>query len=538
MAAVALLVTIVTLNLYDGSDARDRVTAIASCLLVLLRIDGFVFLFALVAPAWLFATRERRWQMTRQIVMPVAVTLAMYHTWRAWYFGHWLSSPLVAKVLFKLHPAPNLVVRAAQPYLSDLVSRYGIVATTCAVVLMGLAAVRDSKALPLSIGVAFLATYAEVVGDWMPGFRFLLPALAGIAVLLAIGASTVRWRAAAWVGAIVACLSFAGTAVRAATAFDRFDYRESWWQHPSMTAARYFGPYMPLYEALRPLAPSGTRISYNQAGFIPYMLDADNIDDLGICSRFVADLPTTDVVFTGVGRYSPLTNGPALRAANAYVLYRSPALIIAQMDNMRSANRGEIPRRILRSHYERVPASPDLRAAIYRKIVDPAPEFQSSPHVFLENLAHPSRIRYAFDGAVIPSSEYASRLGFLSERWLEREFSGNLRYQVTFAATDEPVYELTIAGLWTRVPTTLTMTLQNSRGAMVRQDARLLAADRSAQVRLVWPDGPRAAQLSIAFQTAGEAETRLSLHDLRVQGQSPPLEAYVRQLAFPPAPTH
>jgi hypothetical protein len=35
------------------------------------------------------------------------------------------------------------------------------------------------------------------------------------------------------------------------------------------------------------------------------MLDLENIDELGICSRFYAQLPTRDVFFTEVGRYAP-----------------------------------------------------------------------------------------------------------------------------------------------------------------------------------------------------------------------------------------
>jgi hypothetical protein len=533
MALVTLLITIVTVNIFDGSATRDRLTAIAACLLVLLRIDGFVFVLALVAPAWGLADANRRREMTRNVVLPVAVTLALYHTWRVWYFGHWLPAPLVAKVLPRLRPTPNVVVRAPDtPYILSFLYAYGIVAALITLTFFVLAARQNRKPWSLLASACVLVTYAGVVGDWMSGFRFFLPALPAIAVLLALGVAAISPPRIAWAACIVACISFAAGAVRAATRYDLIDYRESWWAHPSLEPTRYFGPYIELYQAVRPLAPRGTRIAYNQAGFIPFMLDADNVDDLGICSRFVADLPTTDVVFTGVGRYSPLTNGLALRAANAYVLYRAPDLVLAQVENLRSANRGAVPAYLLRGYYTRV--SSHTLAAIYRKAKDPAPEFGSSPRAFLENLAHPSRVRFAFDGTVIPTAEYRWRLAFLADRALDRSFAGGLHYDVSFASANEQVYELTVQSVWSRTATTMTLTLWATDGAIVHQDARTLSADHTERIRLVWPDGPRACRFSIAFENTSVTPARVILRDLRVQGQTPELEQYVRQLPFPP----
>ena len=103
MASVTLLVTIMTIALLEGGPAWDRALAAASCLLVLLRIDGFVFVTALIAPAWLAAGPERRRTLAR-LAVPILTTLTVYHAWRVWYFGDWLPCPLVAKVLYKLHP--------------------------------------------------------------------------------------------------------------------------------------------------------------------------------------------------------------------------------------------------------------------------------------------------------------------------------------------------------------------------------------------------------------------------------------------------
>ncbi len=533
MAPIALLVTIVTVNVLDGSAARDRATAIASCLLVLLRIDGVVFVFALLAPAWLFADATRRRELTLHVVLPLLVTLTIYHAWRFWYFGHWLPSPLVAKVLYRFFHISNAVTReTGQSYLLSFIATYGAIAAVLGVGLMVLAAGRDRNAGPLISSTAILITYAASVGDWMSGFRFFLPPLPGIAILLALGVSAIASRRVAWATAVVALLWFSGTAVRAATRYDVFDYRESWWAHPSAESWRYFGPYLKLYESLRPLAPPGIRIAYNQAGFIPYMLDADNVDDLGICSRFVADLPTTDVVFTGVGRYSPLTDGPALRTANAYVLYVAPELIIAQRENLRAANRGEIPARILRDHYGRLPELSRGAAVVYRKINDPAAEYHATPQVFLENLAHPTRVIAAFDGSFVPPSEYRRRLAFLADGMLDRPLTDRLGVEVTFATTDESVYELTIDGIWSRTDATLEMILRATSGVIVRRETRRLGADHADRVRLHWPDAVWASRLSVTVLPGDTSPGRVMLRDLRVQGQSLALRKYVRQLSF------
>ncbi len=74
------------------------------------------------------------------------------------------------------------------------------------------------------------------------------------------------------------------------------------------------------------------------------MLDLDNVDDLGICSRFYAELPTTDVWFTEVGRYAPLTDRRSLRATDAYLLYRDVPFVMVRDDLIRNANDGQSAR--------------------------------------------------------------------------------------------------------------------------------------------------------------------------------------------------
>jgi hypothetical protein len=535
MASATLLVTLVTVNLFEGSPTHDRVTAVAACLLILLRVDGFVYVLALITPAWLFASADRRREILGRIVVPIAIVFAAYHWWRVWYFRDWLPSPVATKVLYKLHPVPNVVVRAPEtPYLLAFLRTYGVAPAVVGFGLMIAAVRRERRTWPLLTSACILIAYPAVVGDWMLGFRFFLPALPAIAVMIAVAVSSTNRQHLAWATAIVACIWFSGVAIQAAKAYDRLEYRQSWWSEPSFDPQRYFGPYMQVYNSVRGLIKPGALIAYNQAGFVPYMLDVDNIDDLGICSRFIARMPTTDVIFTEAGRYSPLTNATALRAANAYLLYHAPEYVIAPLDNLRAANRGDVPERILRNHYVKLFIVPSAPAVVYARSPEPIAEFQSSPHVFLENIAHPSRVQSASGQAVIPSGEYLGRLSFLAGRALDDTFSDHIRYDVEFGKTNEPTYELHIERIWARTDVTVVLTLCAADGRVVRRETRDVVGDWPQRIRLFWPEGPGAARLTLELYAKGASTTRVILRDLRVQGQPVALARYVGQLSFPP----
>ena len=537
MASFTLLITLLAINVFESSPARDRVTALAACLAILLRIDGFVYVFALLAPAWAVVSSPRRREMLGRIGVPVIMVLAGYHAWRVWYFGDWLSAPIATKVLYKLHPLPGVILRTPQaPYLVAFLNAYGIVAATIGLGLVVKTLSRDRRAWPLLASAVILLAYPALVGDWMLGFRFFLPVLPIIAILIALSVSAIGRPRTAWASAVVACLWFSGVAIHAGVTYEGLDYRESWWRAPSFDSLRYFGAHQRVYDSLRGIVKPGALIAYNQAGFVPYMLDVDNIDDLGVCSRFVARLPTTDVVFTEAGRYSPLTNTAALRAANAYLLYRAPDYVIAPLGNLRAANRGGIPQRILRDRYVKLFAVPHAPAVVYGRSPAPVAEFRSTPHLFLENVAHPSHIQRAASDGVVPPAEYVTRLAFLADGTLDRTFSGHLRYDVRFARTNEPIYELSVEGIWARTDVTIRLLLWDADGAVARRETRRITADHPERVRLGWPEGPGASALTLEVEAEGAAPTRVILRDLRVQGQPVALAQYVEQLSFSPAP--
>jgi hypothetical protein len=535
MVPVTLLVAIVTVNLIstEPTIARDRWTALAACLLVLYRIDGVVFAALLLVPAWLAADAVRRRELSARVLLPFGLTVLGYHTWRVWYFGDWTTGPLAAKVLYKLHSVHDIAIKSPErPYGRAFVELYGIWPVGFAVAFCLIALRRQRRAWPLLVSTCLLAAYASIVGDWMVGFRFFLPLLPAVTLLLAFAVSAVR-APVAW--AVVAALVVwcPTVAVKAAAKDDRMLYRDSWWRHPSFDRERYFSQYLRLYEELRSVVPPGTRTAYNQAGFVPFMLDADNVDDLGVCSRFVAHLPTTDVVFTEVGRYSPLTNRPALRAAHAYLLALAPEFIIEPYDNLDSANGGNIPETVLRSHYRRLLVDRHAQAVVYKRTPGGLDGYRTDPNVFLENVAHPSHLIRAYDGDVIGRGQFLHRLPFLADGTLDRSFSGRLSYEATFGTVDIPVYELDVLNIWARTDVRLTISLMNAKGDIAARE-ELVVGPSGAQILREWPDGVRASQVAMQLEAMDSAPTRVILHDMRVQGQTPEFAAYVRALPFMP----
>jgi len=103
---------------------------------------------------------------------------------------------------------------------------------------------------------------------------------------------------------------------------------------------------------------------------------------------------------------------------------------------------------------------------------------------------------------------------------------------LTFSMADERVYEVTLHRIWSRTEVALELTLRDVNGAIVRQHTQPLRADRSAGVRLAWPEGVLASRLSLTVRAMDASPARVTLRDLRVQGQSAALQSYVTQWLF------
>jgi hypothetical protein len=319
----ALIVAILTAVLLDTDHAgrrKDGLMLLSIMAALLCRSDGFVWVGALVVPFLLSGGRTRRREVVARVIVPALIVFAGYHAWRVWYFGELLPMPLYAKVLYKLGRHPNLISNdPPESYVFAFLKMYGWIPAAALFLAFARATYRsrDMRSLALAVGLAVV--YLGIVGDWMFGFRFWVPLLAPMAILAASGVEGLaNWYPRAATACVaIWCVSLGGVAYGFERSYERAEGRQSWLAAPGFDPARYFAPYYEIYLAARPHVGRGDTIAYNQAGFVPFMLGARNIDDLGICTKFYAKLPTTDIVFTEAGRYSPLTGAAARRASDA-----------------------------------------------------------------------------------------------------------------------------------------------------------------------------------------------------------------------------
>jgi hypothetical protein len=528
MSLVLLLVTICCAALVRQSTAM-RALAAAAILLLLLRIDGGIYALALIGPWLAFGPRRR--ELMWRVGVPFACAAFAYHGARLWYFGELLTAPIHTKVLHRLVLAHNAVVKAPEvPYGLAFFTMYGLLPATAGMGTLVAACRRHRTALLLLCSVVMLMTYAAIVGDWMFGFRFFIPALPPLAGALAFGVSRVRDRRLSYAIVGILLAWFGWTAIGQARVYEAIPHRESWLRSPSFDSSRYFGPYYGLWKALEPYVKPGDRIAYNQAGFVPFMLDADNVDDLGICSKFVAKLPTTDVVFTGVGRYSPLTNAHALRSAHAYVLYHHPKYVIAPVRDLRMANANHIPAHILRSQYRLLFVAHGTDAVYQRRSPDPAPIGATD---FLENLAHPSRLRGALiDDRAASPERFLERFSMLTDGVTRFGFDRRTSIRLILSAEDVPVSEVDIARVFSSADALLEITASSSSGERLFAASVPLERGRGRAVTFGFPSPLRAAEIRLDFEHPDGRRGSVWLTDLRVQGQTPELAEYVRQLGF------
>ena len=500
---------------------------------VLLRLDGPIYVFTIALAVAAAIPRRRRNALG--VIAPIGVVTLSFHVWRRWYFHTWLSAPVAAKVLFRLGVTDGAMIKSPDAsYVLGFVQSYKVVVIVAIVAVLARAwRVRPVRAYGAAL--AILGVYAEIVGDWMFGWRFLVVLIPMLAIVLALSVTRLSKRAA-WAVALIV-LASSGLASRAfALNYVRSERRPLFWAKPAAGERAWLGRYYDLIRHARRVMRPGDRIAYNQAGLIPYLLDVENIDDLGICSRFVARLPTTDVFYTGVGRYSPLTNQPALRTAHAYLLYQDVQFLLTPTDLLGRANHQTIPRALLDDHFALVSVDDLGGNAIYRRTTKPAEEYRWDPGLFRENVAHVSRVLHAsIDREPIANDRFGRELPFLRELAATRSFTGDVEISVTFAARDDDVSALFIGTLASRVACTMTLVLTNENG---RETARrIVAVPAGAEtVYEPLPRGVRACAMTLTFDVLS-GDDRITIADVRLEGQSSALRHYVRhELSFSASP--
>lgn len=532
-SASSLETTLVALTILAFAVAlwQERLPAavVLGILLVFERIDGPIYVGVLLAGA--LAGFPRRWRFLLRAGVLIASAAVAYHLWRFAYFGSLLSTPMAAKVLHRIAGPARTIAKAPEiAYFEGLVGIYG---WTGAAALLAAAAlsVRDAEGRMALAVVLLIGVYAERVDDWMFGWRFAAAMVPFVAVLLAIAVDRLPRRASVLAAAAIALWSGIA-AVTFVRVYCDTESKPVFWAHPRGGQRTWLGRYDELLAVSRELMHAGDRVAYNQAGLLAYVLELENIDDLGICSQFEARLPTTDVYYTGVGRYSPLSNAPVVRTAHAYLLYRNIRFLVSPADLLIKANHGRIPDHVLDGAFLRVD-DPRLRDnVLYRRTGKPMDRFGQDPRAFTENVAHYSHvIGAAIDGRRLSDAEIGPRMPFIRELGWAQDHDGSLSIDLVFAKTAVDVMELYLGGASSSSPATLAIALNDASGRTVfRTDLPIGPANTPVLQHL--PAGTRAVSLSLALHASGPG--RLTLTDLRLEGQTPELAAFIRRtLRFP-----
>jgi hypothetical protein len=528
----ALAVVFFAWRISNDAERVDRAAVACGIAILLWRIDGFVYVGAVLAPAILLGSRERRQQLLLGYGLPFVAVLATYTAFRWWYFGALLTEPLATKVLYKFQAHGQLVTKEPErAYLVRFLDQYGWIAPVLVTVAaLGLGR-RDRWTIGLLATTMLLVGYVALVGDWMYGFRFavaILPfyALLAGSVVAALGRSSPRAGLALAVALVVSALLSALWFTRAYRNEQPFP---NWLARPSADPGLYFWHFWDAYQFLRPIAPPGTVTAYNQAGFIPFMLDLDNIDDVGLCSRFVARLPTTDVYYTETGRYSPLTPAPVLTTSEAYILYWRPAAVIAAAGLLRAVNETVEPATILGDRYRRAFLDEKRSTAVYLPN-NGRPELLRDRSRFLENVAHVSHLRSArVNGTVTPRDRLLDEFPFLAGSRGGATVDGSRHLAFVFDRADVPIYEIYIGEIRAERPVTATLTLWNAADRKTWETQ--FEVSRLPRQRKYWRlSAPVAAsQFTITLEVPRERAT-VRMSDVRVQGQPPELRAYLERM--------
>lgn len=523
---------------------RPRVVAAWAITVCLLRVDGPLYAAAWLLPRAVFGDAGERRRIAGGVVPVVLAAGAAYTAWRVWYFGSPIPLPLQTKVAHKLIPHAALVTWTDEAgYLLPFARHAGLP------LLLGMAAVvpalsrrngrrNDQRqvACSLALMLAGLLVYVGVVGDWMFGFRFMVALLAPLALLLGLGlADLERHRpTSARLAAAALVLWAAGSAWRFQAHYRAVHGKPVFWAAPSLDPARLFGEYYEILEALAPRVRPGALVAYHEAGFVPFMLDVENIDMLGLTTRAVGRVPTRDAVFTDVGRYYPFTPEPAHHSVHAYLVHRQPSVVVVRKSWMRTANRGRVPDEILDGHYRLATVTPTF--TIYERAERAIDARRASASGWLENLAHPAYLRrVSVNGKPVAVQLAGAALPSLWQGPGHEVTADPLWALHLDPEETAPVLEIYLAADSPSQDTRVEVTLRSPAGAALRRLDTVARAGESLRLSETLEKAGGVDTIDIRFSSLTGGPVRIHLNAVRVMGQGQALRAHLRREGIPGA---
>ncbi len=316
----------------------------------LLRADAFVFA-AIVGGHWVFCRLHSR-NISRAdwpIVVLPALTALGYEAWRLWYYGSPLPNTYYAKIEPSLSPTLVSVtfLRYLEPYLRTL-GGTGLVAG-----LLAASVYKDkehhSRVLAL-VCAGYIGYVLLIGGDWMAGYRFMVPVLPILLMLVVSGARHIlrglgikphRTRAGAAV-CLLAAVLIAATQVYAGIGMIR-QWKPQfapWYKNPTLDAKQLV-PYGGVADWIREHVDDTAVLATHQAGFVPFLTGLRTIDTFGITDRTLAHMAGDPAAYrkSRVGALHWLEEGPPSTPAEEYIVNQVPDLyMIYSRWNRRLAN--------------------------------------------------------------------------------------------------------------------------------------------------------------------------------------------------------
>jgi hypothetical protein len=212
-------------------------------------------------------------------------------------------------------------------------------------------------------------------------------------------------------------------------------------------------------------------------------------------------------------------------AGQAYLLHREPQFLIVWRHLMRSANHGRVPAQVLDGHY-RLTFEGDHQL-VYTRTDKPVDAFRSEPRLFLENVAHPSRLERAIvGGRPVADNLLGATLPYLRMR------AGTLQAEpqatVTLALADPaPVWQVYVHEIRSTKDARVHVALRGKTGQVLWEDRFTLDANEPRQYRAQLEESVEPESAHLTIESLDEEGALVRVEDLRVLGQPEALREHI-----------